>query len=112
MPIQVADRQLFAAVLVWAIKVYTALNINLVGHLSRQPRNKDGLLCLLRYHFGLPVTRRFQVLQVAQPDEALALQMVRSLSRQLERHHGVLLLDEALEAAVSLSHRYIPARVA
>ncbi|MDB6375070.1 type VI secretion system ATPase TssH [Photorhabdus bodei] len=56
------------------------------------------------------LTRRFQVLQVAQPDEALALQMVRSLSRQLERHHGVLLLDEALEAAVSLSHRYIPAR--
>nr|WP_218117383.1 hypothetical protein [Photorhabdus luminescens] len=109
--------------------MYTALNINLVGHLSRQPRNKDGLLCLLRYHFGLPVTlnenqfhwlkniekdpaltRRFQVLQVAQPDEALALQMVRSLSRQLERHHGVLLLDEVLEAAVSLSHRYIPAR--
>ncbi|MER2472340.1 type VI secretion system baseplate subunit TssG [Photorhabdus laumondii] len=28
----------------------------MVGHLSRQSRNKDGLLCLLRYHFGLPVT--------------------------------------------------------
>ncbi|WP_434525894.1 type VI secretion system ATPase TssH [Photorhabdus asymbiotica] len=56
------------------------------------------------------LTRRFQVLQVEQPDEALALQMIRSLSRQLEQHHGVLLLDEALEAAVSLSHRYIPAR--
>ncbi|CAQ85886.1 MULTISPECIES: type VI secretion system ATPase TssH [Photorhabdus] len=56
------------------------------------------------------LTRRFQVLQVEQPDEALALQMIRSLSGQLEQHHGVLLLDEALEAAVSLSHRYIPAR--
>ncbi|WP_036774474.1 type VI secretion system ATPase TssH [Photorhabdus australis] len=56
------------------------------------------------------LTRRFQVLQVEQPDEALALQMIRSLSGKLEHHHGVLLLDEALEAAVSLSHRYIPAR--
>ncbi|NRN28974.1 type VI secretion system ATPase TssH [Photorhabdus heterorhabditis] len=56
------------------------------------------------------LTRRFQVLQVEQPDEALALKMIRSLSGQLEQHHGVLLLDEALEAAVSLSHRYIPAR--
>ncbi|TDB58131.1 type VI secretion system ATPase TssH [Photorhabdus khanii] len=56
------------------------------------------------------LTRRFQVLQVEQPDEAQALQMIRSLSAKLEQHHGVLLLDEALEAAVSLSHRYIPAR--
>src|SRR3546814_9769861 len=36
--------------------------------------------------------------------------MLRGLAAILEAHHQVLLLDEAIEAAVSLSHRYIPAR--
>ena len=36
--------------------------------------------------------------------------MLRGVAAVLERHHRVLLLDEAIEAAVKLSHRYIPAR--
>ncbi|PHM45515.1 chaperone [Xenorhabdus mauleonii] len=56
------------------------------------------------------LTRRFQVVQVHEPDEAKALLMLRSLVAALEKHHHVLLLDEAVEAAVRLSHRYIPAR--
>jgi type VI secretion system protein VasG len=36
--------------------------------------------------------------------------MVRGVASTLEKHHRVQLLDEALEAAVRLSHRYIPAR--
>src|SRR5262245_547564 len=36
--------------------------------------------------------------------------MVRGVASMLEKHHRVMLLDEALEAAVRLSHRYIPAR--
>jgi type VI secretion system protein VasG len=36
--------------------------------------------------------------------------MMRSMASTLEKHHRVQLLDEALEAAVKLSHRYIPAR--
>jgi type VI secretion system protein VasG len=36
--------------------------------------------------------------------------MVRGVATMLEKHHRVMLLDEALEAAVRLSHRYIPAR--
>ncbi|PXW24953.1 type VI secretion system ATPase TssH [Paraburkholderia caballeronis] len=56
------------------------------------------------------LTRRFQVLQVAEPDERAAIDMVRGLARTLARHHGVVVLDEALRAAVSLSHRYIPSR--
>ncbi|MBP1852486.1 type VI secretion system ATPase TssH [Rhizobium halophytocola] len=56
------------------------------------------------------LTRRFQVVQVAEPDEARAIQMMRGVAGMLERHHKVQILDEALEAAVKLSARYIPAR--
>ena len=56
------------------------------------------------------LTRRFQVVQVAEPGEDKAILMVRGVTSVLERHHRVQVLDEALEAAVRLSHRYIPAR--
>ncbi|WP_343552772.1 type VI secretion system ATPase TssH [Pantoea sp.] len=56
------------------------------------------------------LTRRFQPVQVAEPDEATAILMLRHLSQPLSRHHNVLLLDEALTSAVRLSQRYIPAR--
>ncbi len=56
------------------------------------------------------LTRRFQTVQVHEPDEAKAILMLRSTVSPLETHHQVLLLDEAVSAAVKLSHRYIPAR--
>ncbi|GAA4349790.1 type VI secretion system ATPase TssH [Variovorax defluvii] len=56
------------------------------------------------------LTRRFQVVQVPEPDEAKAILMLRGVASVLEKHHRVQLLDEAIEAAVKLSHRYIPAR--
>ncbi|CDG21501.1 putative ClpA/B-type chaperone (Putative ATPase with chaperone activity; probable component of SST VI cluster) [Xenorhabdus poinarii G6] len=56
------------------------------------------------------LTRRFQVVQIHEPDETKAVLMLRGLVNALECHHHVLLLDEAVEAAVRLSHRYIPAR--
>ena len=56
------------------------------------------------------LTRRFQVVQVPEPDEAKAVAMLRGVATVLEKHHKVLLLDEAITAAVNLSHRYIPAR--
>lgn len=56
------------------------------------------------------LTRRFQVVQVQEPSEEKAILMVRGVASTLEKHHRVQLLDEALEAAVRLSHRYIPAR--
>lgn len=56
------------------------------------------------------LTRRFQVLQVDEPVEETAAAMLRGLVPVLERHHGVWIMDEALQAAVRLSHRYIPAR--
>ena len=56
------------------------------------------------------LTRRFQVVQVGEPGEEKAILMVRGVASILEKHHRAQVLDEALEAAVRLSHRYIPAR--
>ena len=56
------------------------------------------------------LTRRFQVVQVHEPSEEKAVAMLRGITEQMELHHKVLILDEAIEAAVQLSHRYIPAR--
>jgi type VI secretion system protein VasG len=56
------------------------------------------------------LTRRFQVVQVVEPSEHNAILMVRGVASVLEKHHRVQVLDEAIEAAVRLSHRYIPAR--
>ncbi|MGZ5217436.1 MAG: type VI secretion system ATPase TssH, partial [Caldimonas sp.] len=56
------------------------------------------------------LTRRFQVVQIPEPDELKAVLMLRGVATVLEKHHRVQLLDEAIESAVKLSHRYIPAR--
>jgi type VI secretion system protein VasG len=56
------------------------------------------------------LTRRFQSVQIDEPDEPKALLMMRGVASTMERHHKVQIFDEALEAAVKLSHRYIPAR--
>jgi len=56
------------------------------------------------------LTRRFQVVKVEEPTEDKAIQMMRAMASTLEKHHRVLILDEALEASVRLSRRYIPAR--
>lgn len=56
------------------------------------------------------LTRRFQVVKIDEPSEAVAVLMLRGVAGVLEQHHEVQILDEAIEAAVGLSHRYIPAR--
>jgi type VI secretion system protein VasG len=56
------------------------------------------------------LTRRFQLIQIEEPDEDKAIAMMRAIATPLELHHRVQILDEAIEAAVRLSHRYIPAR--
>ena len=56
------------------------------------------------------LTRRFQAIQVDEPSEERAILMMRGVASTMEKHHKVQILDEALEAAVKLSHRYIPAR--
>jgi type VI secretion system protein VasG len=56
------------------------------------------------------LTRRFQVVAVNEPDEARAVAMMRNMVATLEQHHSVEILGEAVDAAVALSDRYIPAR--
>ena len=56
------------------------------------------------------LTRRFQLVQILEPDEAKAIAMLRGVTAKLEAHHKVRIGDDAVQAAVRLSHRYIPAR--
>jgi type VI secretion system protein VasG len=54
--------------------------------------------------------RRFQMVKVDEPDVTKAIRMMRGFSETLETHHKVRVLDEAVEDAVKLSHRYITDR--
>ncbi len=54
--------------------------------------------------------RRFQPVTVEQPAESDALEILRSLRPSYEEHHGCKITDDALEAAVSMSVRYITDR--
>ncbi len=56
------------------------------------------------------LARRFQVVKVEEPTEEVAVVMMRALAKNLEKHHTVRILDEAVEDAVKLSHRYISGR--
>ncbi len=56
------------------------------------------------------MARRFQVVKVDEPDEAKALIMMRAIGPFLEKHHNVMITDDALADTVSLSHRYISGR--
>ena len=56
------------------------------------------------------LARRFQVVKIEEPDEEKALVMMRAIAPFLEKHHQVMVTDEALLDAVRLSHRYIPGR--
>ena len=56
------------------------------------------------------LTRRFQVVKIEEPSEEKAILMCRGVTGVLEKHHKVEVLDEAIEASVKLSHRYIPSR--
>src|SRR5664280_2719182 len=56
------------------------------------------------------LARRFQVVKVEEPTEAVGIIMMRGLTEPLENHHKVRILDEAVEDSVRLSHRYISGR--
>ncbi|MEG0101890.1 MAG: ATPase, T2SS/T4P/T4SS family, partial [Citrobacter sp.] len=54
--------------------------------------------------------RRFQRIQIEEPDENSAVIMLRAVADKLEAHHGVQILDTAIREAVRLSQRYISGR--
>ena len=51
--------------------------------------------------------RRFQQVNVAEPNEEDAISILRGLKERYETHHKINILDEAVVAAVQLSERYI-----
>ena len=51
--------------------------------------------------------RRFQPLEVPEPSEEEALEIIGGIAPHYESHHGVIYLPEALEGAVRMSRRYI-----
>ncbi|GLK65506.1 type VI secretion system ATPase TssH [Paracoccus kondratievae] len=56
------------------------------------------------------LTRRFQPISVDEPSIETACYMIRGLRAPMQAHHKVRISDAALEAAVKLSARYLPAR--
>jgi type VI secretion system protein VasG len=56
------------------------------------------------------LTRRFQPIQIGEPDVKQCCDMLRGILGPMEKHHKVRISDAAIVAAVNLSHRYIPAR--
>ena len=53
------------------------------------------------------LSRRFQKIEILEPSEAEAIEILKGLRGHYERHHGVRYTDEAMAAAVTLSARYL-----
>ena len=56
------------------------------------------------------LSRRFQLVKIDEPSETTCMLMMRGVVPSLEKHHNVRITDDGLEAAVRLSHRYLPDR--
>ncbi len=56
------------------------------------------------------MARRFQVVKIDEPDEERALVMMRAIAPFIEKHHKVMITDQALLDSVRLSHRYLTGR--
>ena len=56
------------------------------------------------------LARRFQVVKIEEPEEEKALVMMRAVAPFLEKHHKVMITDEALLESVRLSRRYLTGR--
>ena len=56
------------------------------------------------------LARRFQIVSVKEPEESSAIDMLRAMAKQLEKHHKVWIFDQAIQDAVRFSNRYISGR--
>src|SRR5699024_8195904 len=54
--------------------------------------------------------RRFQSVLVEEPSDEESVQILRGILPRYEQHHGVKITEEAIQAAVRLSRRYLPDR--
>lgn len=62
------------------------------------------------FHKDKALERRFQTVMIDEPNVVDAISILRGLKERYENHHAVRIKDEAIIAAVELSHRYITAR--
>jgi type VI secretion system protein VasG len=56
------------------------------------------------------LVRRFQTVKIDEPSETMAKRMMRAIAPAMEKYHGIYVQQDAIEASVELSHRYIPSR--
>jgi len=54
--------------------------------------------------------RRFQTITIEEPSEENAIQILNGLKERYEKHHHVVISEDAINAAVKLSARYLPER--
>ena len=53
------------------------------------------------------LSRRFQTVMVEEPSAAVTLRILKGIKGHYEKHHGVVIPDECLETAITMSQRYI-----
>ncbi|MBY0462014.1 MAG: type VI secretion system ATPase TssH [Alphaproteobacteria bacterium] len=56
------------------------------------------------------LVRRFEKVKVKEPNPEQAISMLRLIAEKYQQHHKVPILNEAIEAAARLSHRFLPER--
>lgn len=56
------------------------------------------------------LTRRFQLVSVAEPNTVDTVHILQGMKKSLEKHHQVNVMQSAIEAAVAMSVRYLPER--
>ncbi len=79
--------------------------------LARNSINLIGATTLDEYRKSIEkdkaLSRRFQTVMVEEPSAAVTLRILKGIKKHYENHHGVVIPDEALETAITMSQRYI-----
>ncbi len=79
--------------------------------LARNSLNLIGATTLDEYRKTIEkdkaLSRRFQTVIVEEPSAAVTLRILKGIKRHYEKHHGVIIPDELLETAITMSQRYI-----
>lgn len=79
--------------------------------LARNKINLIGATTLDEYRKSIEkdkaLARRFQIVMVEEPSAAVTLRILKGIKKHYEKHHSVVIPDEALETAITMSERYI-----
>ena len=79
--------------------------------LARNSINLIGATTLDEYRKSIEkdkaLSRRFQTVMVEEPSAAVTLRILKGIKKHYEKHHGVVIPDEILETAITMSRRYI-----